>query len=225
MNKLTVQAFSGFLKLLMVLALFIFLPAGTFRYWQGWIFLFFFLACAAAVTFYFIKRDPKLIESRLQAGPVAEQERAQKIIQTLASLCFALSLIIPGLDYRLGWSRVPLPLVWAGDALVFLGYGVIFRVFKENTYAASTVKVRKKQKVISAGPYTWVRHPMYAGALGLLAGMPLALGSFWGLIPVAGLYAVIIVRLLAEEKFLSKKLPGYKAYCRKTPYRLAPYIW
>ena len=225
MKKLTVQTISGFLKLFAALVLFIFLPAGTLRYWQGWIFLFVFLGCAAAITLYFLKHDPKLIESRLQAGPVAEKQREQKIIQALAGFFFASILVISGLDRRFGWSDLS---GWAdllGDGFVLLGYGVIFWVFRENTYAASVVTIRSKQKVISTGPYGYVRHPMYAGSFVMLLGIPLALGSLWGIAPASLLCAIVVVRLIEEEKFLSKKLPGYKAYCRKTPYRLIRGLW
>lgn len=225
MKNLAVKTLLGFLNLMAAVGLFLFVSAGTFHFWQAWVFLSVLLACSGWITLYFLKHDPKLIESRLQAGPTAEKEKTQKIIQALAGLCFVLSLVVPGLDHRFGWSRIPVLAVGAGDLLVLLGYGVIFFVFRANTYAASTVKVRRGQKVISTGLYAFLRHPMYAGAFVLLVGQPLALGSLWGLLPVAGLCAVIVVRLLEEEKFLVKKLPGYRAYCRKTRYRLVPGLW
>jgi len=203
----------------------VFLSAGSFAYWQGWVFLAAFFIPSLAITLYFLKADPKLIQGRLKAGPLAEKQTIQKVIQGLASLLFIFLLIMGGLDYRFGWSHLPISLVYLGDGLVILGFFAVFLVFKENSFASSVIRVRQKQKVIATGPYALVRHPMYAGAFGLLAGMPLALGSFWGLIPVAGLCAVIVVRLLEEEKFLGKKLPGYKAYYRKTRYRLIPGLW
>jgi protein-S-isoprenylcysteine O-methyltransferase Ste14 len=225
MKNLTFKAYVGLGQLSAVLAFCLFLSAGSFNYWQGWIFLAAFFIPSLAITLYFLKADPQLIQGRLRAGPTAEKQVIQKVIQGLAGLFFILPLIIGGLDDRFGWSRFPLVGVWSGDGLVVLGFWVIFRVFQENSFASSVIQVRQKQKVISTGPYAILRHPMYSGALVMLLGMPLALGSGWGFIPILFLFAAIVIRLLEEEKFLLKKLPGYKAYCRKTPYRLVPFIW
>jgi protein-S-isoprenylcysteine O-methyltransferase Ste14 len=225
MKKLTLKAYVGLGQLLAALILFLFLSAGSFAYWQGWVFLAAFFIPSLAITLHFLKADPKLIKGRLGAGPIAERQAIQKIIQSLASLFFILSLILGGLDYRFGWSHLPISLVCLGDGLVVLGFFGVFLVFKENSFASSVIRVRQKQKVISTGPYAILRHPMYSGAFVMLFGMPLALGSGWAFIPIIFLFAVIVTRLLAEENFLSKKLLGYKAYCRKTPYRLVPYIW
>jgi protein-S-isoprenylcysteine O-methyltransferase Ste14 len=224
-KSLALKSCVGLGQLLAVLALCLFLSSGSFNYWQGWVFLAAFFIPSLAITFYFLKADPKLIQGRLKAGPIAEKQAIQKVIQGLASLFFILSLILGGLDYRFGWSHLPISLVRLGDGLVVLGFFAVFLVFKENSFASSVIRVRQKQKVISTGPYAFLRHPMYSGASLMLFGMPLALGSGWAFIPILFLFAVIVARLLAEEKFLSKKLPGYKAYCRKTPYRLVPYLW
>jgi protein-S-isoprenylcysteine O-methyltransferase Ste14 len=138
---------------------------------------------------------------------------------------FIALLIFPAFDHRFGWSKLPPYVVLAGDALVALGFFLTFLVLKENSYSASTVQVVEGQKVISTGPYAIVRHPMYAGALVMLVGMPLALGSWWGLCALLFIVPVLIWRLLDEERLLRKELPGYVEYTRKVPYRLVPYLW
>jgi protein-S-isoprenylcysteine O-methyltransferase Ste14 len=156
---------------------------------------------------------------------VAEQQKSQKVIQALASLFFILPFITSSLDHRLGWSHVPTFIVLFGDMLVVVGLYVVFLVFRENTFTSATIEVKDEQKVISTGPYAMIRHPMYAGAFIMLLGIPLALGSWWAFIFVFLLFAAIVWRLLEEEKFLSKNLPGYTGYRQKVRYRLIPYIW
>jgi protein-S-isoprenylcysteine O-methyltransferase Ste14 len=156
---------------------------------------------------------------------VEEKEKTQKIIQAFAFLGFALILIIPALDHRFGWSNIPLCIVILGDILVAIGFYLVFLVFKENTFASATIEIATDQKVITTGPYSMVRHPMYSGALIMLFGTPLALGSWWGLLVLIPFILIIILRLLDEEKFLSKNLPGYNEYCQKVRYRLIPLLW
>jgi protein-S-isoprenylcysteine O-methyltransferase Ste14 len=220
-----IRAFSGLLFLLVVIAVAIFTAAWSVDYWQAWLFLAVFAVASLAITQYLIKQDPELLERRVRAGPVAEQDRGQKIIQSLASLAFIATLVVPGIDHRLGWSTVPVWVVFAGDALVALGFLVVFFVFRENTFASATIEVEEGQRAISTGPYALVRHPMYAGALILLAGVPIALGSWWGLLAVAPMKLLIVLRLLAEERFLAKNLPGYADYRSRVRYRLAPFVW
>jgi protein-S-isoprenylcysteine O-methyltransferase Ste14 len=172
-----------------------------------------------------MRRDPKLLERRVQAGPLAEPRPRQRLIQRLASCAFLAILAVPALDHRLGWSHVPWLAVVTGDVLVGLGFLLVFLVFKENSYASAVIEVGAEQKVIDTGPYARVRHPMYAGALVLLAGVPLALGSFWGLLVLPPFTAVIVWRLLDEEVFMLQQLPGYAAYRSKTRYRLIPFVW
>jgi protein-S-isoprenylcysteine O-methyltransferase Ste14 len=177
------------------------------------------------ITLYFLQKDPKLIESRLKAGPAAEQQTNQKIIQALGSIFFILPFIIASLDYRFGWSNIPTSLVVPGDLLVALGLYFVFLVFRENTFTSATIELRDEQQVIATGPYALVRHPMYAGAFLMLLGIPLALGSWWAFIPVFLLFAAIVWRLVEEEKFLEKNLTGYASYRQKVRYRLIPFIW
>ena len=215
----------GFVQLLIMLGIFLFGPAWSFNFWQAWVYLIIFCVSAALITIYLWKRDPKLLERRVEAGPGAEKEATQKIIQVFASIFFLALLIIPSFDHRYGWSNIPLCIVIAGDFLVALGFFLVFLVFRENTFAAATIEVSADQKVITTGPYSIVRHPMYSGALIMLFGTPLALGSWWGLMTLIPFTLILIWRLLDEEKFLSKNLPGYNEYCQKVRYRLIPLLW
>jgi protein-S-isoprenylcysteine O-methyltransferase Ste14 len=225
MNNLATKAFFGLFQLILIIAVLLFAPAWTLRYWQAWVFLLVFFVSVFAITLYFLRHDPKLLESRTQAGPVAEQQRSQKIIQSLASLFFILPFLLSSLDHRFGWSSVPTPLVILGDVLVALGLYFVFLVFRENTFTSATIEVKEEQRVISTGPYALVRHPMYSGAFIMLLGVPLALGSWWAFIPVFLLFAAIVWRLLEEEKFLVESLPGYTQYRQNVRYRLIPFIW
>jgi protein-S-isoprenylcysteine O-methyltransferase Ste14 len=225
MKNLTGQAFLGLLQLVVLLGVFLFFPGWTFNYWQAWVFLLVFTTSVFLITFYFLKKDPSLIQSRLKAGPAAEQEKSQKIIQGLASLFFILPFITASIDHRLSWSSVPTWLVLLGDVVVALGLYIVFLVFRENTFTSATIEVKDEQRVISTGPYAVIRHPMYAGAFLMLLGIPLALGSWWAFIFVFLLFAAIVWRLLEEEKFLSKNLAGYEDYRRKVRYRLLPFVW
>ena len=219
------RAFEGLAQFLIALGLMLFLSAWSLRYWQGWVFWFEFSVLVTWITVYFLKKDPALIERRLQAGPGAEKERIQKIIQTFTSVCFVALIIFPGIDHRFGWSHISLGLVAAGNAMIVLGLVIIFLVFKENSCTSGIVEVGQDQSVISTGPYRFVRHPMYAGALHLILGIPLALGSLWGLLFSVSMTGLIVWRLIHEEKYLSKNLSGYVAYCASTRYRLIPGIF
>lgn len=225
MKNLTGQAFLGLAQLVVLIAIFLFLPGWSFNYWQAWVFLLVFAVSVFLITLYFLKKDPNLIQSRLKAGPAAEQQKSQKIIQALAGIFFILPFITASIDHRLGWSKVPTWIVLFGDILVALGLYIVFLVFRENTFTSATIEVKDEQKVISTGPYALIRHPMYSGAFLMLLGIPLALGSWWAFIFVFLLFAAIVWRLLEEEKFLSKNLPGYADYRQKVRYRLLPFIW
>ena len=205
-----------------VLAILVFLPAGTLRYWQGWAFLATFAVCSTALTVYMALYDEKLLERRLRAGPRAETETSQKIIMVLVMLGFAALLVFPVLDHRFGWSPVPPYVSLIGDGLIVLGYLFILFVLRENSYAASTIQITDDQRVVSTGPYAVVRHPMYAGALFLLVGMPLALDSWYGLLGIVVIVPVLIWRLQDEERFLTRNLKGYAEYTSNVRWRLIP---
>ena len=225
MAKLLSQAFGGLLFLLLVMAAALFLPTWSIAYWQAWLFLAVFALCVIAITLYLVRHDPQLLARRVQAGPAAEQERTQQVIQSVAAISFLAILIVPSLDHRFNWSNVPRGFVAAGDILVVAGLWIVFRVFRENSFTSATIEVDAEQKVISSGPYAIVRHPMYAGAFLMLAGMPLALASWWGILAVAPLVLVIVWRIFDEERFLVERLSGYAGYLASVRYRLLPGIW
>ena len=215
----------GFAGLMLFLALALFAPAGPLHFWQAWLYLFLFGASSAAITLYLWKRDQALLARRVSAGPTAEKLRTQQVIQLLASLGFLGILVVPSFDHRFSWSRVPIQVVLAGNLLVVLGFSLVFRVFCVNTFTAATVEVVERQTVVSSGPYALVRHPMYSGALVMLLGTPLALSSWWGLIAFAVMAAVIVVRLLDEERLLFESLSGYAEYAGRVKFRLLPFVW
>jgi protein-S-isoprenylcysteine O-methyltransferase Ste14 len=225
MNNLIVRSFLGLAFLVLVLALALFLSAGSLAYWQAWLFLAVWTVTVSLITGYLVKKDQKLLASRVQAGPVAETQRIQQVIQSLASLFFIGIFIIPGLDFRFHWSTVPPIVSIISDGFVILGFYIVFLVFKENSYTSATIEVSDEQKVVTTGPYSVVRHPMYAGAILLLIFAPVALGS-WVAIPFPWpLILVVAFRAQEEEKFLAANLSEYEAYRQKVRYRLVPYIW
>jgi protein-S-isoprenylcysteine O-methyltransferase Ste14 len=220
-----VRAFVSLLLLLIVFAVLLFVPAGTLGYWQAWTFLAVYFAASFAITLYLAKKDPKLLERRMSGGPFAEKQAAQKIIMSLASLGFIGFIVVPALDHRFAWSHMPSCAALAGDGLLALGFLAVFFVFKENSFTSATIELVSDQSVISTGPYAWVRHPMYAGALVMLLGVPIALGSWWGLLVIVVILPALIWRLIDEERFLSRNLPGYEAYQHSVRYRLIPLVW
>jgi len=222
MTDLNARTIKAGVRGFVVLAILIFLPAGTLRYWQGWAFLATFTVCSTALTVYMALYDEKLLGRRLRAGPRAEAEASQKIIMALVMFGFIAFLVFPVLDHRFGWSPVPPYVSIIGDGMIALGYLFIFFVLRENSYAASTIQVADDQKVISTGLYALVRHPMYAGALLLLVGIPLALDSWYGLFGILVIVPALIWRLLDEERFLTKNLPGYAEYTSHVRWRLIP---
>jgi protein-S-isoprenylcysteine O-methyltransferase Ste14 len=205
-----------------VLGLFILLPAGTFYYWQFYVYIAVLVIPMMFVLLYFLKNDPQFLERRTRAK---EKEKQQIIIQITFSFILLSGFIISGFDKRFGWSDIPINIVILADIVILLGYLIIFFVFKQNSYASRVVEVDKNQKVISTGLYGFVRHPMYIGVLIMFIPTPVAIGSYWGLIPMATIPLAIVFRVLNEEKVLCKDLPGYKEYCQKTRYRLIPFIW
>ena len=208
-----------------VLAVVLFAPAGSLRFWQAWVYGIIFVAATAELGVYFLKHDPALVERRMTVGPTAEQEPAQKIIMAIMMIGVVLMMVLPGFDHRWHWSSVPTWLVLVADAGVVLSFIIFFVVMKQNSYAASTIRVEAGQPVVSTGAYAIVRHPMYAGALLLVGFTPLALGSYWTLLVLIPVLPVLAWRLLDEEKFLIRNLPGYADYCRTVRYRLIPGIW
>jgi protein-S-isoprenylcysteine O-methyltransferase Ste14 len=225
MSSLRKKAFGGLAVLLLVMASLVFAAAGTLRYWQAWTFLAVYFAASLAITLDLIRNDPALLARRMSGGPFAEKEPAQKLIMSATSLGFIGLLVLPAIDHRLGWSDLPGWAAIAGDVIMLLGWLGIFFVFRENSFASAVIESAADQRVISSGPYAWVRHPMYAAALVMLLGMPLALGSAWGVLLVLALVPLLIWRLMDEERFLVNHLAGYREYQAKVRYRLLPLIW
>jgi len=207
------------------MAALLFLPAGTLNYWQGWVFFALFFVASNAIGVYLAIYNPVLLERRMSVGPTAEKETSQKIITLFALFGFIALWVFPALDYRFGWSPVPPYVSVVGDVLVALGFLLTFIVILQNNYAASTIQVAEGQKVVSTGLYAHVRHPMYAGVLPMLVGIPLALGSWWGVFGLVIIVPTIIWRLLDEEKFLHKNLPGYTEYANRVKDRLIPFVY
>jgi protein-S-isoprenylcysteine O-methyltransferase Ste14 len=203
----------------------VFLPAGTWDYWQGWVFLSLFTASTSAFTIYLAVYDRPLLERRMKAGPFHEQERSQKIIVSLIIVAFFLFLILPIVDYRNGLSRVPAWVSFVGNAIMLCAFLAIFWVMKTNSWAASNVRVETGQTVVDTGPYAYVRHPMYAAAIWLFVGIPLALGSWWTIVLVIPVFCVLVWRLLDEERILVRDLAGYASYMQRVRHRLVPYVW
>jgi protein-S-isoprenylcysteine O-methyltransferase Ste14 len=221
------NAFAGLVGLVGFIAMVLVLSAGSLRFWLGWIFLLNFAICVTAITVYLLIRDPALAERRMRGGggPMAEPEMVQKIIRFAVSLIFLLYFVIPGLDFRFGWSTVPLAVVTAGHVLTVLAFVGILVVFRANSFAGSTVEVAADQRVIDTGPYAVVRHPMYAAALFLFVGIPLALGSTWALLLAVPMIAALVARVLNEERYLDANLAGYTSYRRRVRWRLMPLVW
>ena len=174
---------------------------------------------------YFLRTDPEFVERRLRLGPGAETRTRQKLVMVLVLVTTFISVIIAGFDHRFGWSNVPVVVSIVGYVIMLIGIGIQFRVFVENRFASASIETAADQRVIATGPYAILRHPMYSGALLTDCCIPLALGSWWALLPVVLKVPVIVVRLLDEEEFLRANLSGYADYCQKVPHRLIPAIW
>ena len=225
MDDLARRALIGLAKFQLVLAALLFLPAWSLSYRQGWICWALYFICSLVLTLYFLRHEPALVERRMTVGPTAEKETSQKRIQTAASVFVCAVFVVSAVDHNFRWSTLPRSVELAGDALVVIGFAVMFLAFRANAFAAATVAVEAEQKVVSTGLYALVRHPMYSGALLLFVGTPLALGSWFGLVPAACLAATIVWRLIDEEAYLARNLAGYQDYRGKVTSRLVPGLW
>jgi protein-S-isoprenylcysteine O-methyltransferase Ste14 len=215
-----------FLVAVFLMAAMLFLPAGSLRFWQAWVYLALFLGSSLFRTLYFYRRDPRLLERRLQMKETALEQRLFKLLWRPLFVC---ALLLPGFDYRFGWSRsyigaVPLWLIWTSQTLVCWSYLLVFQVLRVNSFASGTVQVETGQRVISTGPYAFVRHPMYSGFIVAVLFTPLALGSYVALPVFALLVPALVYRLVHEEKLLREQLAGYADYCRHTRFRLVPFV-
>ncbi len=201
----------------------LFLPAGTLNYSQAWVFLIVFAISTWIPALYLLRKNPAALERRMRAGPGAETRTVQKIVIAVAFASAAAMIVLSVLDHRFGWSQVPPAVSVVGDALVAIGLGVAMLAVIQNSYAAANITVEGNEHVVSTGLYGFVRHPMYLGNLIMMAGIPLALGSYWGLVVVIPGLLVLVIRILDEEKLLAQELAGYREYTQKVRYRLVPY--
>jgi len=211
---------------LVVFGLMLFLPARTFDYWQAWVFLLVFFPLSTWIpSIYLMRKNPAALQRRMRAGPGAETRTVQKVVMAVLYLSLAAMFVVSALDHRFGWSPVPTAICLAGDVLVAVGRGVVMLVVIQNSYAATTVQVEAGQKLVSTGVYGLVRHPMYTSYVIMMVGIPLALGSYWGLVFVIPGLLVIAWRIRDEEKLLQEELDGYREYTKKVRYRLVPSVW
>jgi protein-S-isoprenylcysteine O-methyltransferase Ste14 len=220
--KLFAGALLKFLVGLLLVALLLFLPAWTLAYPGAWLFIGLLFVPMLIMGAFMLVKSPKLLEKRLNNK---EKEKTQKGVIGLSGLMFPIGFVLSALDFRFGWSKVPLWCIIAASILFVIGYAMYAEVMRENAYLSRTVEVQEDQKVISTGLYGIVRHPMYLATLLMFLPLPLILGSFWGLIPFALYPVIIVVRILNEEKVLTEGLDGYAEYKRKVKYRLIPFVW
>jgi len=219
--RVTTTSVGGILSWILILLL----PAGTLHYWQAWVFIAVFTVATIVPTVYLARANPAALQRRMRAGPRAEPRTAQKFIITGSFLGLFVTMVFSALDHRFGWSSVPAWVSLLGDVLVGAGLGIAMLVIVQNSYAGATVTVEAGQSLVSDGVYKFVRHPMYVGNVIMMIGIPLALGSYWGLLFIIPGAGVLALRILDKEKLLMHELPGYREYAGRVRYRLVPYIW
>ncbi len=220
--KLFLNALIKFILGFVLIGAMLFLPAGTLRYSGAWLFLALLFVPMLIMGIVLFIKVPELLRKRLNAK---EKQNAQKGVVALSGLIFPIGFILSALDFRFGWSSVPSWLVFLSSLLFLIGYGTYAEVMRENAYLSRTIEVQEGQTVISSGLYGVVRHPMYLATLFIFLPLPLILGSFFGLLPFLLYPTVIVIRILDEEKLLTKELVGYAEYKKKVKYRLIPFIW
>jgi len=223
-NAIAKVLLSGAVQLVAVGVL-LFIPAGTFDYWQAWTFLAVFALSAWLPSIYLQLTNPAALQRRMRGGPVAEARPVQKAVMAGLYLSLALMCVVSGFDRRFGWSSVPAALCLLGDVLVAAGLAVVVLVAVQNSYASTTVQVEAGQQVVSTGLYGLIRHPMYTGNVIMLLGLPLALGSYWALILIVPGVIALAWRIRDEEKLLRDELPGYREYTTTVRHRLLPGVW
>ena len=220
--KLLAEALVKFICGLLLVGLLIFLPAGTLCYTYGWLLMGLLFAPMLIAGFVMFFKAPDFLRKRLDAK---EKQGTQKGVVAASGLMFIAAFVAAGLDHRFGWSRMPGWVTVVASVLFLLDYAMYAEVMRENAFLSRTIKVEQDQTVVDTGLYGIVRHPMYAVTIDLFMLMPLILGSWYALIPMAVYPVVIVVRLTAEEELLTKELPGYADYKKKVKYRLLPFIW
>ena len=220
--KLLINALTKFTCGMLLVGVLLFLPAGSLDYGRGWLLMGLLFCPMFIAGLVMLKKSPAFLEKRLD---VKEKQSTQKGVVGFAGLMFVVGFVVAGLDYRFGWSRMPLWVTVASSVLFLISYALYAEVMRENTYLSRTIKVEEGQRVVDTGLYGIVRHPMYMATLVLFLAMPLVLGSWYALIVFALYPVIIIVRLKDEEELLTRELPGYEDYKKKVKYRILPFIW
>jgi protein-S-isoprenylcysteine O-methyltransferase Ste14 len=224
-TKTGVRATASSVYGLIAFGLILFLSVGTLNYWQAWVFIAVFMVTTIVPSIYLARTNPAALQRRMRAGPRAETRTAQKIIITGSFLGLVAMMAFSAFDHRMGWSSVAAWVSVIGDVLVAAGLGIAMLVVVQNGYAAATVTVETDQTLVSGGVYKFVRHPMYVGNVIMMVGIPLALGSYWGLLFIIPGVVVLVFRILDEEELLTQELAGYREYTHQVRYRLVPYVW
>lgn len=219
------KALSGVFGFVLTIAFSVLFPAWSFDYWEAWVLIPVLFVSLLGITIYLMKNDQRLLERRLKAGPGAETRKSQKLGQLFGAIAFVATFVVAGVDHRFAWSSVPALAVISGDLLVVVGLLTVFLVFRENTFTSATVEIAAEQHVVSSGPYSTVRHPMYVGALIMMLGIPLALGSWWATVTIVPMTLVIVRRVRDEEELLTRSLAAYREYRHQVRYRLLPFVW
>ena len=220
--KLLFNALIKFFIGLLLVGTLLFLPAGSFGYTNGWLFMGLLFVPMLLLGIVMLIKSPSLLEKRLNAN---EKEKAQKGVVAVSGLLFVFGFIVAGLDYRFGWSEMPEWVVITASVILLASYALYGEVMRENAYLSRTIEIQENQKVVSTGLYGIVRHPMYAVTVWLFLSIPLTLGSWWSFLCFFPYLAVIIIRIINEEKLLESGLDGYSDYKNKVKYRLFPFIW
>lgn len=220
--KLLLNASIKFIMGLLLVGVLLFLPAGGFGYTNGWLFIGLLFIPMLLLGIVMLIKSPSLLEKRLNAK---EKEKTQKGVVAVSGLLFVVGFVIAGLDYRFGWSKMPTWVVVTASVLLITSYALYTEVMRENAYLSRTIEVQDNQKVVSTGLYGIVRHPMYAVTVWLFLSIPITLGSWWSLLCFLPYLAVIVIRIINEEKVLEAGLEGYSDYKKKVKYRLIPFVW
>lgn len=223
--KLALQTVASAVFGLLLFGVALFWPAGTFHYWQAWVFIAVFMSVTLVSSLYLSIKDPAALQRRMHAGPTAETRLLQKVIISATIVSVLAVLIISALDHRFGWSQVPTAVVILGNVLVAVGLLSAQAVVFQNSFAGASIRVEAGQQVVSTGLYGVVRHPMYSSTVVMMLGTPLALGSYWAVLAVILTLPVLGMRITDEENMLRTELDGYDEYTRKVKYRLVPYVW
>ncbi len=224
MTAMTKVLVSGLVQLVLIGVL-LFVPAGTVDYWQAWVFLAVVAVSTVIPSMYVQRTNPAAMQRRMRGGPAAEARAAQKLVMAGLYGSLVAMVVLSALDHRFGWSRVPAAVCLVGDVVAAVGLGMVMLVIVQNSYASSTVQVESGQTVVSRGLYGLVRHPMYTANVIMMVGIPLALGSYWGLVFVIPGLLTLAWRIRDEETLLRDELDGYREYTQKVRYRLVPGVW